>query len=58
MEPEEEPILSASEACVYCGKKKETIHCFKCGKEIKHVKNGLSIEHRCFACNVDDGKGE
>ena len=45
--------------CEYCGSFDATIKCHGgCGATIIHYKEGLSIAHRCLACNVEDGKGE
>lgn len=47
------------EHCGFCGTYDATIRCQGgCGATIIHNKTGLSIAHRCLACNAEDGKGE
>lgn len=51
--------LGNFEECAYCGSSAPTIKCHGgCGAIKIHNKTGLSIAHRCLACNVEDGKGE
>ena len=52
-------FLVAKDTCEYCGKADDIICCVICGtRKLRHSKNGYSIAHTCFHCNLDMGKGE